>query len=102
MLDSIRAAIPSTWRERCDELRSLGDVGLGEYLESSGLELDDIYAGGHSWSEMRRDAGLTDRARRTCREGDCCARSARLLHVDDDERLEAYPLLLGGDQPPSA
>ena len=55
---SIRAAIPSTWRERCDELRSLGDVGLGEYLESSGLELEDIYAGGHSWSEMRREAGL--------------------------------------------
>jgi superfamily II DNA or RNA helicase len=58
VLGSIRAAIPSTWRERCDELRSLGDVALGEYLESSGLDLEDAYAGGHSWSELRREVGL--------------------------------------------
>ena len=34
VLRSIREAIPSTWRERREELRSLGDVSLGEYLES--------------------------------------------------------------------
>ena len=58
VLRSIREAIPSTWRERCQELRSLGDVSLGEYLESSGLEPEDVYAGGHSWTEMRREVGL--------------------------------------------
>ena len=100
VLGSIRAAIPSTWRERCAELRALGDVGLGEYLESSGLELEDIYAGGHSWSEMRREAGLA-----TAPAGpneDAMLRAAgRLLHVDDDERLEVYPRLLRSDDPPS-
>ena len=30
---SIRDAIPSTWRERCAELRSLGDIGSASYLE---------------------------------------------------------------------
>ncbi len=75
VLRSIRDAIPSTWRERCDELRSLGDVGLGEYLESSGLELEDIYAGGHSWSEMRREVGLPVRAGRARREPRCSGRS---------------------------
>ena len=57
VLASIRDAIPSTWRERCGELRAQGDVSLGAYLESSGLDLEDVYAGGHSWSEMRREAG---------------------------------------------
>ena len=100
VLDSIRAAIPSTWRERCEELRSLGDVGLGEYLESSGLELEDIYSGGHSWSEMRREAGLAT-APAGISEAVLLRAVGRLLHVDDDERLEAYPRLLGGDSPPS-
>jgi superfamily II DNA or RNA helicase len=100
VLGSIRAAIPSTWRERCAELRSLGDVGLGEYLESSGLELEDIYAGGHSWSEMRRNAGL-DAAPAGPAEPALLRAVGRLLHVDDDERLEAYPRLLAGARPPS-
>jgi len=100
VLGSIRAAIPSTWRERCGELHSLGDVGLREYLESTGLDVDDIYAGGHSWSEMRRDAGL-DAAPAGPAEPALLRAVGRLLHVDDDERLEAYPRLLAGDRPPS-
>ena len=93
VLRSIREAIPSTWRERCEELRSLGDVGLGEYLESSGLELEDIYAGGHSWSEMRREVGLLPRTAGPA-EKPLLRAVGRLLHVDDDERLETYPRLL--------
>jgi superfamily II DNA or RNA helicase/HKD family nuclease len=100
VLASIRAAIPSTWRERCDELRSLGDVGLGEYLESSGLDIEDIYAGEHSWSEMRREAGLSA-APEGPKEKVMLRAVGRLLHVDDDERLEAYPRLLRGDHPPA-
>ncbi len=100
VLGSIRDAIPSTWRERCNELRSLGDVGLGEYLQSSGLELEDIYAGGHSWSEMRRDAGFSV-APAGPAESQLLRAVGRMLHVDDDERLEIYPRLLRLDRPPS-
>ena len=74
VLRSIREAIPSTWRERCEELRSLGDVSLGEYLESSGLELEDVYAGGHSWTEMRREVGLATEPGRTGREATAARR----------------------------
>jgi superfamily II DNA or RNA helicase/HKD family nuclease len=95
---SIRESIPSTWRERCAELRSLGAVRLGEYLESTGLELDDIYASGHSWSEMRREAGLSV-AQAGPEEGAMLRAAGRLLHVDDDERLDAYPRLLAGKAP---
>jgi hypothetical protein len=101
VLGSIRAAIPSTWRERCAELRALGDVCLGDYLESSGLDLEDIYAGGHSWSEMRREVGLPTEAEGPA-ERVILRAVGRLLHIDDDERLNTYPLLLGRGQPPRA
>jgi superfamily II DNA or RNA helicase len=100
VLRSIRDAIPSTWRERCEELRSLGDVNLGEYLERSGLELEDIYAGGHSWTEMRREVGLRT-GRPGPAENQLLRAIGRMLHVDDDERLETYPRLLREDDPPS-
>jgi superfamily II DNA or RNA helicase len=101
VLRSIREAIPSTWRERCAELRSLGDVGLADYLKSSGLELEDIYAGGHSWSEMRREAGFPTAASGPA-ENPLLRAVGRLLHVDDDERLEVYPQPLHAEKPPAA
>jgi superfamily II DNA or RNA helicase len=97
VLSSIRAAIPSTWRERC---ASFAHVGLSKYLESSGLDLEDIYAGGRSWSEMRREVGLAA-APAGPAENALLRAVGRLQHVDDDERLEAYPRLLGGDRKPS-
>jgi superfamily II DNA or RNA helicase len=100
VLRSIRDAIPSTWRERCEELRSLGDVSLGEYLENSGLELEDIYARGHSWTEMRREVGLAT-GPRGASESVLLRAVGRMLHIDDDERLEIYPRLLRKDAAPS-
>jgi superfamily II DNA or RNA helicase len=100
VLASIRDAIPSTWRERCGELRSLGDVSLGEYLESSGLELEDLYTGNHSWSEMRREAGLAT-APPGPAEVPLLRAVGRMLHVDDDERLDFYAQLLQADDPPN-
>ena len=37
-------AIPSDWRAKTAELRSLGDVDLATYLDETGLELEDVYA----------------------------------------------------------
>ena len=99
VLRSIRDAIPTRWPDRCAELRSLGDVGLASYLESSGLELEDVYAGGHSWSEMRREAGLPT-AEAGPGEAPLLRAVGRLLHVDDDERLDIYPEFLRLDNPP--
>jgi superfamily II DNA or RNA helicase/HKD family nuclease len=100
VLRSVREAIPNTWRERCNELRSLGDVGLGEYLELSGLELEDIYASRRSWSEMRREVDLAVDAAGPA-ESLLLRAIGRLLHVDDDERLETYSRFLRGASPPS-
>ena len=81
--------------------RAPGDpaITLAAYLEATGLELDDVYAANHSWSDLRADAGFPSGApgphepalRRAC---------GRLLHVDDAARIEAYRYLLSTAQPP--
>jgi superfamily II DNA or RNA helicase len=93
VLRSIREAIPTRWRDRCQELRSLGDVTLSDYLAHTGLELEDVYAGNHSWSELRRAAGLPT-ATSGPSEEPLLRAVGRLLHVDDNERLDAYRSLL--------
>jgi superfamily II DNA or RNA helicase len=66
VLDSIRYALPSRWSDKSAELRSLAaqrpDIGLAEFLEESGLELDDIYVNNRSWSDLREAAGLPSAA----------------------------------------
>jgi superfamily II DNA or RNA helicase/HKD family nuclease len=89
VLRSIKQAIPSEWRAKCAELRSLGDVTFATYLHETGLELEDVYANNRSWSALRRAVGLpTDVAGP---DEDALLRAVgRLLHVDDRERLHAY------------
>ena len=40
---------------------------LAEYLDHSGLDLEDIYESNHSWSELREAAGLPCRKRQVPR-----------------------------------
>lgn len=105
VLANIRAAIPSNFKLRVDELRAIarqqGDVSLKTYLEQSGLTLEDIYASNRSWSAYREAAGLPvlnagpneEELRKAC---------GRMLHVDDDHRISAYLRLLSGGVPKPA
>jgi hypothetical protein len=105
VLDSIRYALPSRWSDKSAELRSLAaqrpDIGLAEFLEESGLELDDIYVNNRSWSDLREAAGLPSAA---TGPAEVSARRAlgRLLHIDDPERLNAWPAWLREPVPPDA
>lgn len=99
VLDNLRAALPSQWRAKAEELRQIaaeapgGRVDLRSFLERSGLELEDVYAGSRGWSDLRAEAGLPlapagpheAQLRRGC---------GRLLHVDDFERIESYRAFL--------
>jgi superfamily II DNA or RNA helicase/HKD family nuclease len=98
VLDNIRTALPTRWPERVRELHELGDVSLAAYLRETGLERDDVYQGGHSFTEMRRAAGVLKTA---ASDGeDRLGRGlGRLLHVDDLDRIDAYTELLGGKEP---
>ncbi len=93
VLDNIRAAIPSTFPQKAAELRAIakGDdsITLSRFLDESGLELEDVYANGKTWSDLRELAGLSvassgpaeEPLRKAC---------GRLRHVDDEDRLKGY------------
>ena len=62
VLRNVRSSLRIDWRGLVAELRRIGDRPLGEFLEETGLDLDDIYRrrrGG--WAGLRRQAGLEQR-----------------------------------------
>jgi superfamily II DNA or RNA helicase/HKD family nuclease len=84
-------------KELAGHLRELGDVGL-ERLLRDGVGLTEVYArSGCCYTELAELAGLrapTDRA------SEAWNALARLLHVDDAARLEAWRALLIGEREP--
>lgn len=103
VLENLRRATPSHWTAKVDELRRLkqqgGPVSLAGFLQETGLEVADIYAGNKSWSDLLSEAGVLlpfagpqeQVLRRAC---------GRLLHVNDRERLDAYADFLRQPAPP--
>jgi superfamily II DNA or RNA helicase/HKD family nuclease len=103
VLDNIRQAIPSKWSRKVEELRAMtqdgGSVTLAAFLREAELDVEDVYQGGKSWSDLRADAGLgllpagpnETVLRRAC---------GRILHVDDRQRIDANRRFLGSATPP--
>jgi superfamily II DNA or RNA helicase/HKD family nuclease len=93
VIRNIRESVPAQWPAKAEELRQLArdgrSVSLAEFLRESGLELDDVYANGRSWSDLRAAAGLGVQAKDAA---DSKMRRAcgRLLHIDDLVRIRAY------------
>ncbi len=97
VLQNIREGTPSRWAAKVDELRRLAQhqqpISLSRYLDETGLDVDDVYLGGKSWSDLCSDAGLAvqpsgpkeEVLRRAC---------GRLLHLDDMVRIDTYRRLL--------
>ncbi|MEJ7844462.1 MAG: DUF3427 domain-containing protein [Acidimicrobiales bacterium] len=103
ILRSLREAIPTRWPAKVDELRSLRrdapNLDLARFLHESGLELDDVYDGGRSWSDLQQAAGapvLTGGPNETVLR----RAVGRLLHIDDHERISTYRRLLAEPDPP--
>jgi len=101
VLRNIKESLPTGWRERQAEAKLLGDVHLSDYLEHTGLELADVYRGGHSYTDLRRTVGFLD--------GDASPEETRLgralgrmLHIGDGEHLQYLLSVLGADEPPIA
>ncbi|MFO0695975.1 MAG: DUF3427 domain-containing protein [Polyangiales bacterium] len=93
VLHNLREAIPTAWKAKVEELRALtrveGDVTLSKYLDETGRDLEDVYAGTHGWSDLREAAGLPV-ATPGPKEEVLRRAIGRLLHVDDPERISAY------------
>jgi superfamily II DNA or RNA helicase/HKD family nuclease len=99
VLENIRSQIANRWHQMVAELRSYGDQDLVSFLSESGLELSDILRrGSHSWTGLRRDAGLSTRDGSALEER-LLKRIRAFAHVDDRSRAETYERLLGDDAP---
>jgi len=103
VLASIRNAVPSRWSAKAEELRqharSNRDFTLQSFLDATGLELEDVYGGGKSWSDLCQHAGLPTLPSGPCEE-QLRRACGRLLHVDDPARIQAYQDLLTPDSAP--
>lgn len=99
VLENIRSQISNRWTQMVTELRSQGDPDLGSFLNESRLELSDILRRGtHSWTRLRRDAGLPTRGGSPLEEK-LLRRIRAFTHVDDRDRARAYSRLLADDAP---
>jgi superfamily II DNA or RNA helicase len=87
-------------REHADG-RSLWEYRLDQYLEEAGRSLSDIYrsgSSGRSWTTLKMKADRAEpRVDVTKMELNQILRASSLLHVDDQERAEAYLRLLRDD-----
>jgi hypothetical protein len=76
------------------------DIDLAGFLDESGLELDDVYDGSKSWSDLQAAAGAPVRPDGP-HETELRRAVGRLLHIDDDERIATYQRLLAATTAPS-
>jgi superfamily II DNA or RNA helicase len=100
VLTNLRNSLPSRSTAMAAELKRLGDVSLSEFLADTGLELEDLYRRRalRGWTGLRRraelptpDPGPNDTA--------LASGMARLLHVDDLDRIAQIRALVEGRLP---
>lgn len=101
VLENVRAHLGSNRNELLKDLRGIGDVRLPEFLDKTGLTPEELYRDNESsrvLTNLRRELKL--------RPGDQLefepARAlARVLHVDDPDRLVRWREWLGSPKPPT-
>lgn len=99
VLENIRSQISNRWTQMVAELRSHGDTDLASFLDESRLELSDVLRRGtHSWTRLRREAGLPTKHGSPLEEK-LLRRIRAFAHVDDRARANAYTRLLADDAP---
>jgi superfamily II DNA or RNA helicase len=93
VLANVRASVPRFWTELIAELRHMmlsgQHVTLSHFLDETGLDLEDLYGRGRSWSDLCQQAGvrcapaggLEAHLRKAC---------TRLAHVDDLMRIDTW------------
>jgi len=101
VLENIRAQVGRGRSVLVDDLRELGpDTGLREFIERTGVDVEDIYSrAGDSFHSLRQQAGfigpVVDDVHRTIERS-----LWRLLHVDDLGRLDGFRDVVGESTPP--
>lgn len=113
VLTNLKAQLKLNKPKLVQEIKSYGELHLADYLAESGHGLKTIYKSTkNSWTEYLRLAGLAEPMSRaeaviagkvhevsSATEKKLLTRMAALIHVDDQERAEAYSMLVSGTAP---
>lgn len=103
ILQNLRDSLPNTWPGKVRELRRVAEehdrITLKRFLAETGLALEEVYAGDHSWSELLQRGGIATNPSGP-HEKKLRRALGRLLHVDDPCRLQAYRAFAAGSEPP--
>jgi hypothetical protein len=113
VLDNIKAQLRFNRAQLVRDIASYAETELEAYLERSGNDVKSIYRSTKdSWTGYLRQAGLIDgfspleavlsgkiQELSDAGEKKLLGRMAALIHVDDQERAEAYSILVGADAP---
>jgi superfamily II DNA or RNA helicase/HKD family nuclease len=105
ILENIKTSLPNQWKEKILELKNIissgHEINIINFLKFTDLEIEDIYSGGHSWTELCRSAGLAI-DKNNSHEDSLLRAVSRLLHIDDFERINTYQKLLQSEEMPIA
>jgi hypothetical protein len=108
VLENVKASIGSSFAGLVAELRAMAEsrkhagvdpagISLADFLRDAALEIDELYkSSGWTWSRLRRESGLPT-APEGSNEAHVARAIARLLHLDDPERLALYRRALAGE-----
>jgi hypothetical protein len=98
VLDNIRTQLNATVNTLAKEVRAYSTPRLDAYLRESRRDIKELYKSKNSWTGILRRAGLI-RQPGTAGEEELLRRVHAFLHVDDQERAQAYLQLLADDAP---
>jgi hypothetical protein len=98
VLENVKRQISFTKKQLIADVRSHSESRLARYLAESGREIVDVYRTGF-WSDLVYQAGLPTEYVPSD-DGDLLKRARAFIHVDDQERIEAYRRLISDRCPP--
>jgi superfamily II DNA or RNA helicase len=80
-----------------NDIRSMGEKSLSEYLEDSDVDISDLYRNGRSFTLLKRSVFEPDRPVKQI-DLDISKAIGRSLHIDDVERIRAYLRIISTGQ----
>jgi hypothetical protein len=97
VLDSLKSALPDRWHDKVRELQAIIDSGiepsLDAYLLETDFELSDVYSTKRCWSDLLEAANAPVKPSGP-HESALRKAIGRMLHIDDEERLDFYHTFL--------
>ena len=97
ILESLRVLLRFNRGYFANDMRTLGDVGLAQYLEESGVTIEDLYKSGRCFALLKKQVFEPDYVPSPI-EVEVGRALSRCLHIDDPERVSAYAKILDGTE----